>query len=233
MKKLLCASILIFCFSIFAFTQTGNPSCPKIEVHGPSSVVNAGETITFSAIVDGKTPDSILEFEWTVSAGTIIDQQGKPEIRVTTTEDMEGTKLTATVKVKGLPENCNIEAFEIAPLASLPTIGEPVDSYGKKSLNDERAILDNFFVSLQNNTGSRGYIYFGIDMSEDLKAVKNRISKLMKHFDMRKVNRSLILFDVCYAGENRTVLWIVPDGAKLPGHDECERVEIDLVLIKP
>ena len=226
MKKLFQALIFIFCFSIFAFAQVNQP-CPKIEVYGPSSLVNAGETMTFSAIVDGKTPESNLEFEWTVSAGTIIDQQGKPEIRVMTTEEMAATNLTATVKVKGLPENCSSEASEIAVIQGMAGCGAPMNQYGKKSLNDERGSFDNFFVTLQNNVRSRGYILFEIEKNEKPEDVKNRISKLMKHFDFRGVSRSLVIVDVCYADKNQTSFWIVPDGAKLPDYGECERVDID------
>lgn len=227
MKKLPYASILIFCFSIFNFAQTSNLPCPQITVLGPSGLVSAGETITFSATVKGKTPDSNLEFEWTVSQGTIIDQQGKPEIRVTTTEEMAGSNLTATVKIKGISDSCNNKASETAVMEQLIE-GQPVDSYGKVSLNTERERLDNFFVALQNDINSKGYIYFGIDKNEELKTVKNRLQKVMKHFDMREINRNSIIFDVCYSYESRTVLRVVPDGAKLPDYGECERVDIDL-----
>lgn len=226
MKNLILTVIFIFCFSIFAFAQVNLP-CPKIEVHGPSSLVNAGETITFSANVDGKTPDSNLEFEWTVSAGTIIDQQGKPEIRVMTTEEMAGSNLTATVKVKGIFENCNNEASEIAVIESLLEVC--LFPYEKMSLEEELGRFDNLLFTLQNNPGARTHILFEIDKTENLSEVKTRVTKVFDHiFGRRKFSRNLFFFDICYADHTQTTFRIIPDGVEIPSFLDCEKVEIDL-----
>ena len=67
MKKLICASIFMFCFSIFAFAQTNNSGCPEITVSGPHGLVKPGDTITFTANVKNANKSLKLEFEWSVS----------------------------------------------------------------------------------------------------------------------------------------------------------------------
>ncbi len=229
MNKLLCASIFIFCFSLFAFAQTQNYVCPEIKVLGPDGLVKVGETITFSATIDGKTPNSNMEFEWTVSQGTILDQQGLPEIRVMTTKEMEGSNVTVKVKVKGLFD-CNKEASETAVIESLPSDhGNPPYQYSKSSLEEEFERIDNLLVTLQNIPQSTGYILFEIEKTEDLGDVKKRLKKIFSHiFVKRKINRSLISYDICYAEDNTTSFYIILEGASLPEIPNCKRVDIDL-----
>lgn len=230
MKKLFCTSIIIFCFSIFTFAQTSNLPCPNISVQGPSGLVSPGETITFLATVNGKTPDSNLEFEWTVSQGTIIDQQGKPETRVSTTEEMEGTNLKATVKIKGFSENCNNEASETAVMEAFPSHrGNQPYQYSNLSLEKEFATIDNFLVTLQNDRSSKGYILFEIEKTKELTVIKKRLTSVLDHiFKRRKFKRDLILYDVCYGEYNNTSLYVIPEGASLPEIPNCEKVDVDL-----
>jgi hypothetical protein len=226
MKKLICTLIFILCFSFFTSAQTGNSPCPEITVQGPAGLVKAGETITFTAKLDKKTSDSNLEFEWTVSQGTILDQQGTSEIRVATTEDMAATNVTATVKIKGL-SHCNNEASEIAVIQDIMT--KCVFPYGKMPIQEELLRIDNYLISVFNDPGSKGYIFFEIDKNENLRDVKNRITKVFKHiFEKRKVSRSLIFYDVCYSIDTQTTFNIIPAGTNLPSVPNCEKVNIDL-----
>ena len=72
--------------------------CPDISVIGPAEDTNPEDSITFTANVSGGAQESVT-YEWTVSAGRITDGQGTPSITVSTTPDMAGTKVTATVKI--------------------------------------------------------------------------------------------------------------------------------------
>lgn len=230
MKNLILAIIFIFSFSIFAFAQTSNLPCPKIEVQGPPNLVQAGEVVTFTAKLDKKVADSNLEFEWTVSQGTIIDQQGKPEIRVMTTEEMAGSNLTATVKVKGIFESCNNEASETAVIQDIIEHCDFPDTYGKLPLSEEFERFGSFMYMLTNTPDSRIQILFEIEKIEKLKDVKNRISKIFKFIESQNISRDLILFDICYAEKNQTTLRILHSGIDFPSGIPvgCERVEIDL-----
>ena len=75
-------------------------ACPTLSVSGPAGLTNAGDTMTFTASASGD-----LTYNWTVSAGTIESGQGTPSITVRTAAGMEGTNVTATVKIGGTRPN--------------------------------------------------------------------------------------------------------------------------------
>ena len=79
-------------------------TCPAISVTGPSSVVQPGETMTFTANVSGGSQTDVT-YDWSVDKGTIIEGQGTPVITVST-EGLSDTTVTATVLVGGLCEKC-------------------------------------------------------------------------------------------------------------------------------
>ncbi len=228
MKKLVQASIFVFCFSIFAFAQISNSGCPEITVSGHNSLVNPGDSISFTANVKNANESLNLEFEWKVSQGEITNGQGTNQISVATTPEMNNYELTAIVKIKGLNSICNKEVSETAVISN--GIFDPVhlDQYGKLSLEDEFARIDNFFVQILNNPKSKGYIFFEIEKTEDLGDVRKRLMSVFDHIKKREFNRDLILYDLCYAENNQTSLLIIPDGVEIPSFLNCERVDIDL-----
>jgi len=73
-------------------------ACPVIEISTPADSVKAGETITFTANVSGDF-GSNMTYNWTVSAGEIVEGQGTPKIKVKTTREMAGGNLTASVEI--------------------------------------------------------------------------------------------------------------------------------------
>lgn len=229
MKKFIFSLSLVFFVSLVSYSQIQNSPCPVITVNGPQTLVTAGDYVKFAVVLDENSSRSKFSFDWTISQGEIIAGQGTAEIMVATKREMEGSNLKASVSVIGLDRNCDSEFSETAVIGSVIGCGRPAYEYGKKlSIWDEFGRLDNFFVTLQNSIGSRGYILFAIEKSESKSEVKTRISQLLDHFDFRKFDRSLVLFDVCYETTNQTSLWIVPDGAQFPEIGECEKVEIDL-----
>lgn len=102
MKPIIFASILILVLCVLGFAQN-EQSCLALSVSGGGQV-ERGEPMTFTASVRGSTTADII-YHWTVSAGTISNGQGTPSIRIDTTNWPFGTKVKATVKVKGVPEN--------------------------------------------------------------------------------------------------------------------------------
>src|SRR5262249_33571698 len=58
-----------------------SPSCPTLEVTGPSSVSAPGAIMPFAVIVSDPSLRK-LTFAWTVSAGTIVEGQGTRVIKV-------------------------------------------------------------------------------------------------------------------------------------------------------
>ena len=67
------------------------PVCPNVVVNCPDNVV-LGEPVTFTSSVTGGTSTTAPVYNWTVSAGTIMDGQGTSSIRV----DTKGTRRADT-----------------------------------------------------------------------------------------------------------------------------------------
>lgn len=235
MKKLLCASIFICCFSIFVFSQTRNLPCPEVTVSGPKDLVRAGDTVTFIVTSKDEIKVEELDFElkvylkWKVSQGTIIQGQGTPLITVQTTPEMEGVlSVTVSVTITGLNSICNKEASETAVIEDFSGDCGLPDQYSKLSLEDEFSRIDNFLITLANNPVARGHIFFEIEKNEDLVDVKKRLTSVFDHIKNRNFNRDFILYDICYAEDNQTTFRIIPEGASLPEIPNCEKVYIDL-----
>jgi len=73
-------------------------ACPTISVSTPTESVKVGETIMFTASVSGIS-NSNITYNWTVSAGEIVEGQGTPKIKVKTTREMADTAVTASVEI--------------------------------------------------------------------------------------------------------------------------------------
>jgi hypothetical protein len=81
--------------------------CPTLIMTCPSEV-DEGQQVTFSVSISGADLKMNLTYKWTVSAGTIIKDQGTPTIEVDT-KGLGGNVATATVEVGGLPLGCDKE----------------------------------------------------------------------------------------------------------------------------
>src|SRR5687768_16982282 len=109
MRKLPYISIFILSFAFTAFGQVS--PCPVINLTGPAFNPEPDGVGTFIVVVskDSKNPLNLykgekeLEYFWTLKNGKIISGQGTVSIIVQFNSD---ANMTATVEVKGLPENC-------------------------------------------------------------------------------------------------------------------------------
>ena len=132
-------------------------TCPTLSVTGPSSITTGGDTMTFTANVNGGSQTEAT-YNWTVSQGEIISGQGTPVITVQTTPQMAGGNVTATVTIGGLCETCTENtASEVAGIAEerTPTL---VDTFGALQRDDIKARVDNFYIQLGNDPSAQGYI---------------------------------------------------------------------------
>jgi hypothetical protein len=132
--------------------------CPSLTVSGPAGITAPGEAMTFTANVSGGSQDQVT-YNWTVSAGTIESGQGTPSITVRTTPDMAGSNVTATVHLGGLDPSCNCpaEASETGGVAPKP-VANLVETVGKASNDDIKARVDNWYILLNQNPSSQGYV---------------------------------------------------------------------------
>src|SRR5712691_11183536 len=81
------------------------PVCPNIVINCPDRVV-VGEPVTFTSALTEQPPNGAPTFNWTVSAGRIIEGQGSGSIRVDTT-GLAGQSLTATLSMGGYGLDCS------------------------------------------------------------------------------------------------------------------------------
>jgi hypothetical protein len=164
MKGPFCIFLLLATCSLSIAAQTPENNCPKIAVVGPSGVTRAGESMTFSASISSGAPGKV-EYNWTVSAGTIQNGQGTSSINVRSTPEMGETMITATVKVSGLLAGCSDSAYEEAGIIAIID-PESADSFGNLSKSDVKARIDNVYIRLQNDPDLRCIIIVGFNKND-------------------------------------------------------------------
>jgi hypothetical protein len=186
MKQVFFTFILTLLFCLSSFGQTQNQLCAKTEDTG--GVVEAGTPMKFVAAVSGKTDGLILEYEWKVSAGTIMSGQGTCAITVDTTGLANGTNITAEVTVKGFPENCSNTASETGSVIVSTINGGPIDEFGKIPNDEVRARLDALFAGLGIEPNAQGYIInYGTDAEITARERLIRNHAAMRKFDVNRI----------------------------------------------
>jgi hypothetical protein len=204
------------CLSEEELARRAQPACPTITVDCPTSLTQAGQSVTFTASSSGGDPNATLTYNWTVSAGTISSGQGTSSITVDTT-GVGGQSITATVSVGGLDPRCTASASCTATIGAQP-VARRFDTYGNIKRNDEKARLDNFANELQADPGSQGYIIgYGGRTSRpgEGQARADRAKDYL--VNSRGIDAGRIqTMDGGYMEEPTTELWIVPQGATPP-----------------
>ena len=188
------------------------PSCASVSVSGPAGLTQPGSTMNFTASAAGAE-----SYNWTVSAGTIESGQGTPSITVRTGAGDGGMSVTASVSVgfasrpgcSDCPNNASASGEIATKVVSIP-----VDDFGKKSDDEVKAIIDNFYIQLNNNPSAQGYIInYGTPAQ-----IKKRRAQIMKAINFRKYDVSRVTFvnGPDNAGGESTKLYLVPAGAENP-----------------
>lgn len=210
MKQILFTIVSVLVLSISAFAQTEKMPCPTIKVVG-GGVVKPGESMSFSVKVDDDAKDLKLEYEWTVSQGTISGGQGTASITVDTTE-LSAQNVTAEVKIKGLSENCANNSSETGSVDQEPPV-ELLDEYGNLPDNEVKARVDSLFFYLRDLPTYYGYIInYGTD-----KEIANRERQIRRAIDFRKYDASRIKMIRGGANPTRgvwTKVWTFPPDFK-------------------
>ncbi len=188
------------------------PSCASVSVSGPSGLTKPGDTMTFTATAAGAE-----NYNWTVSRGTIESGQGTPSITVRTSTADAGSSVTATLQV-GFASRPGCEPCPNGGSASAeiqqPVVPIPVDDFGKKSDDEVKAIVDNFYIQLNNNPSAQGYIInYGTPAQ-----IKKRRAQIMKAINFRKYDAGRVTFvdGPDSGGGESTKLYLVPAGAENP-----------------
>jgi K319L-like, PKD domain len=192
------------------------PPCPVVSVSCPSEVA-AGDPITFTASVSGGDPAMTPTYNWSVSAGTITGGQGTSTITVDT-KDIGGQSVTATVNVGGADPSCNTTAS--CTTGVKPPIVPPrkFDEYGNIRFNDEKARLDNYAITLQNEPGSTATIIVYGSCAGEAQQRGDRAKDYLVNTRGIEASRITVVDGGCRA-ELLVQLWIVPPGSTAPEVD--------------
>lgn len=211
-------SILIVC--VAGLAQDGKIVCPQISFVLPNGAIGAEQPTIFAAEIDGYQGKDNLQYQWTFSKGEILRGQGTAQIEFIAKAVDEGANFTASVKVSGLPKSCTdtfSDTFTVAP----SIIVDPLDEIGKIGLNDYKSRLDNFMASLLNNPTTEGLIDLQFDKNDTPKYKISLLRNIDKHFIFRKFDKTRITFAIAEVdSEERTLLWLVPAGAKFPNYTD-------------
>ncbi len=184
--------------------------CPTLSVTGPAGVTGPGETMTFTANVSGGSGEAVT-YNWSVSAGTIVEGQGTPVIKVATTPEMAGGNVTATVDIGGVCEECLRTKSETGVIDTIPK-AEEIDDFGKEPNDQIKSRLDAYFSRLQNNPSAQGYI-FNYGATKD---VVKREKLIRDYITFRSQDASRFTFVRGEGADIRTRLVLVPSGAVTP-----------------
>jgi hypothetical protein len=189
------------------------PVCPNVSIICPERG-EVGQPLTFSSNVSGGTPGVAPIYNWTVSAGRIIDGQGTPSIRVDTV-GLAGQTVTATLSMGGYTMDCSATCSVQFPV---PVECRKFDEYPTISYNDEKARLDNYAIELQNDPTATAFVIVYPGQRGRAGDVQKQTTRLVDYLvNSRGIGSQRI---VTLVGPSRDVLlvelWLCPQGAKPP-----------------
>lgn len=190
--------------------------CTTVSASGPSSV-QEGTPITFTARLGD--PSMNVTYNWSVSAGTIVEGQGTPNITVSTT-GLGGRTVTATVEIGGVAPECPRTASASTDVVGKPEPPKPVriNDFEARAFNDDKAQLDDFAVRLQGDPGSTGIIvvHAGSRSRNKLEADIRANRSIDYLVNQRGISRDRLKAVVVETGTYEKLhleLWVVPTGA--------------------
>ena len=189
------------------------PVCPNVSITCPDRVV-LNQPVTFTSSLAGGSGNVTPNYNWTVSAGRIIEGQGTSSIKVDTT-GLAGQTLSATLSMGGYPLDCSASCLVSFPV---PIKGKKFDEFGEISRNDEKARLDNFAIDLQNDPSSTAYVIIYPGQGSKSAQVQTQKSRIVDYLvNSRGFNAGRIFTIVGPPrGYMSVELWIVPQGAPPP-----------------
>ena len=189
------------------------PVCPNVYITCPERV-SLDQPVTFTSSLSGGSGNVIPNFNWTVSAGRIIEGQGTGSIKVDTT-GLAGQTLQATLSMGGYPMDCSASCSISFPV---PIKGKKFDEFGELARNDEKARLDNYAIDLQNDPTSTAYVIIYPGQSARSSQVQTQKKRIVDYLvNSRGLNAGRIITIVGPPRHEMIVeLWTVPQGATPP-----------------
>ena len=189
------------------------PSCPNVGIVCPDQVV-LGQPLTFNSTVTGGSGNVTPIYNWTVSAGTIIDGQGTSTIHVDTA-GLAGQSVTATLSMGGYTLECSATCTVQFPV---PVECKKFDEFPNIARNDEKARLDNYAIAMQNDPTSTAYVIVYPGQRGRPGEVQQHTTRIVDYLvNSRGINGARIITLVGPTRDDLLVeLWLCPQGAKPP-----------------
>lgn len=190
------------------------PVCPDVSIVCPTNIV-VDQPLTFSSNVSGGSPNITPVYNWTVSAGTIIEGQGTNTIKVDTT-GLAGQTVRATLSMGGYTIDCSASCAVQIPIP-LPN-PRKFDEFPDIARNDEKARLDNYAVELQNDPTSTAYVIVYPGRSGRTGDVQKHTTRIVDYLvNSRGIDARRIITLVGGTRDELMVeLWTCPQGAPPP-----------------
>jgi hypothetical protein len=190
------------------------PVCPNISIACPQEIA-PDQPVTFVATLSGGSGNVVSTYNWTLTAGTIIEGQGTPTIKVDTT-GLAGQALTATLSMTGFPQDCSASCTVQIPIPKSPS--KKFDEFPDISRNDEKARLDNYAVELQNDPTATAYVIVYPGRNSRSGDVQKHTSRIVDYLvNSRGIDARRIVTMVGPVQKELMIeLWISPQGATLP-----------------
>lgn len=186
------------------------PVCPTVNISCPDKVA-VDQPVTFTSTITGSLGNVVPTYNWTVSAGTIIEGQGTPTIKVDTA-GLDGQSIKAGLSLGGFNLDCSANCSIEFPI---PLVCRKFDEFAELSRNDEKARLDNYFIDLQNDPTSTAHVIVHPAQSGKPGAVQTQTTHIVDYLvNSRGLDARRIVTTVGTPRGAMTVeLWSCPQGA--------------------
>ncbi len=211
--------LLVSLLAVAAPGQNPLRNCPTIQVSGPG-VVGLGTAMKFTAEISGPAIIGDVGYSWTISAGTITEGQGTRSMTVDIGGLQNGTTVTATVLVRGIPSSCMDSASESASrfICVLPMT---LDIYESPTWNDERGRLDAMLSQMKASPSMGLYFILKMTPKESFDDARKHARKMLGHFMSRdkQFDPAKLNFVAYITDRHETVAYLQPKDAI---HPECD-----------
>jgi hypothetical protein len=213
-----------FCSAIFA--QQSDVSCPEIRFIGPSASLMSGDTAIFYVTIGNRSTNE-YQYDWKVTAGTILQGQGTSRIEISTS-GLPSIEISVSVKISSLPAGCVDIGSDIVKIRR-PLNIDLFNEFGKMTQGQVRAVLDNFLIHLLNDPSSKGVIVLRPAKSWPVSKKISFVKLRYQHILYRKFDKSRISFAIDILNkedDELMVLWPISPGMQVPN------LEVGTVIVR-
>ena len=193
------------------FAKSETFQCANLSVHGQTTL-NKTDEIIFSVYSYELREIENPTLTWKVSAGEIVEGQGKDFIKVKLNES-DPKRVTAFLEVGGLPYPCPKVFTETAEIGDGKLF--LIDRFGNLPSGETKARLDAFFQTLFSDPKAQGYIIIYGNRNQGGKSVESKVVFYKNYFTFRNIDVSRIaLVRGGYREETSGELWLAFDDEK-------------------